>query len=422
MYRFLPPTRRGFIESLVAGGLGLAFSPLPRWAFGARPTNRAKACILVWLNGGPSHIDTFDPKPGTATGGPFRAINTRVAGVQFCEHLPKLADINDRLAVVRSLHSKEEDHDGAYRLLHSGSAQAQGVELPSIGALVARSAAANRRDLPPFVSILGDSLGPGFLGLEFAPLVVNDLENPIANLTPSEGLDEARLRRRLTAVAKLNQGFARRADPVTVAEIAQLTDQAIRLGKSPDVNAFRLDDEPPAILERYGAAGDAPQFGKACILARRLVERGVSFVEVRLDGWDTHENNFNSVGELLGRLDPGLAGLVADLSERSMLDETLVVCMGEFGRTPRVNPQNGRDHWAHAFSAVVAGGGVRGGQVIGASDETGSEVADRPVSIADFYATLLKAAGVDPSETLTTPEGRPIRIAEGGQIVNELFS
>lgn len=416
----LRATRRGFLEASLLSGLGLAFAQGARGGQAKAMPTKAKACILIWLNGGPSHIDTFDPKPGTETGGPFGTVATQMAGVRFCEHLKRLAAVSDRLAVIRSLHSKEEDHDRAYRMLHTGSIPTEAVDMPSLGALLAREAH-SAHDLPRFVSLLGESHGPGFLGLEFAPLVVNDLDNPIPNLTPGEGVDAGRLRRRLTAVARLNQSFAARTDGPTVADLARLTDQAVRLAASPDVGAFQLSEEPAEVLERYGAAGDNPLFGRACILARRLVERGTAFVEVRLDGWDTHENNFASVGNLLAQLDPALAALISELSERGLLDQTLLVCMGEFGRTPQINPQNGRDHWAHVFSALVAGGGVAGGQVIGASDALGAEVADRPVTVPDLIASLLWAAGSDPQTLYTTPEGRPVRIADGGEVVRELF-
>jgi len=419
---WLPPTtRRGFLGSSLAAGLGLAFSPGMQRIFGAEGSSpTAKACILVWLNGGPSHIDTFDPKPGAKTNGPFKAIGAAAPGMQFCEHLPKLAEQAGRLALIRSMTSKEEDHDRAYRLLHTGSEPNETVDMPSLGAVLTRERPSDG-DLPGFVSIQGESAGAGFLGLEYAPFVIDDLDNPVANIALPEGIDLARQSRRLRALESLNHGFARRADSERVADNGRLTAKALRFQRSPALNAFQLGDEPSSVLEAYGAVGDTPQFGKSCIMARRLIEQGVRFVEVRLDGWDTHDNNFATVAELLGQLDPALAALLADLSDRGLLDETLVVCLGEFGRTPKINPQNGRDHWAHAFSALIAGGGVRGGQVIGATDAEGAEVIDRPVSVSDLFATLLTAKGLDPAKQYVTPEGRPIRIADKGQVVHELF-
>lgn len=414
-------TRRGFLGSSLAAGLGMAFAPGLESVFGAAgAAGKAKACILVWLNGGPSHIDTFDPKPGAKSAGQFKAIDTAVAGIRFSEHLPSLAARAGHLAVIRSMTSKEEDHERAYHLLHTGREPDESVDMPSLGAVLTREQP-SEGDLPAFVSIQGDSAGAGFLGLEYAPLVINDLDNPVANISLPEDVDPARHARRLGALAALNRGFARRADAERVADSERLAAKALRFQRSTALTAFQIAEEPDSVRESYGATGDTPDFGKACILARRLVEQGVRFVEVRLDGWDTHDNNFGQVAALCGQLDPALAALIGDLAERGLLDETLVVCLGEFGRTPKINPQNGRDHWAHAFSALVAGGGVRGGQVIGATDAEGAQVADRPVTVSDLFATLLAAKGLDPAKQYTTPQGRPIRIADKGQVVQELF-
>ena len=419
---WLPPTtRRGFLGSSLAAGLGLAFSPGLERILGVEATSpKAKACILVWLNGGPSHIDTFDPKPEAKTNGPFKAIDTSAAGMRFCEHLPKLAAQASRLALIRSMTSKEEDHDRAYRLLHTGSEPNETVDMPSLGSVVTHQRP-SEGDLPAFVSIQGESAGAGFLGLEYAPFVIDDLDNPVGNIVLPEGIDAGRQSRRLRALESLNKGFSKRADSERVADDERLAAKALRFQRSPALKALQISEEASSVLETYGAVGDAPQFGKSCIMARRLVEQGVRFIEVRLDGWDTHDNNFTTVAELLGQLDPALAALIADLADRGLLDSTLVVCIGEFGRTPKINPQNGRDHWAHAFSVVIAGGGVRGGQVIGATDAEGAEVTDRPVSVSDLFATLLTAKGLDPSKPYTTPDGRPIRIADKGQVVHELF-
>jgi len=424
---WLPPTtRRRFLSSSLAAGLGMAFSPGRQRIFGAEAATpnatspKAKACILVWLNGGPSHIDTFDPKPGAKTNGPFAAIDTAVPGMRLCEHLPKLAQQAGRFALIRSMTSKEEDHDRAYRLLHTGAEPNDTVDMPSLGAVITHEQPSDG-DLPAFVSIQGDSAGAGFLGLEYAPLIINDLDNPVVNIAVPEGIDEPRQLRRLRALESLNKGFAKRADSDLTADSERLTAKALRFQRSPSLKAFQIGEEPEGTLERYGAVGDTPLFGKSCIMARRLIEQGVRFVEVRLDGWDTHDNNFAQVGGLLGQLDPALAALIADLADRNLLDETLVACIGEFGRTPKINPQNGRDHWAHAFSALVAGGGIRGGQVIGATDAEGAEVSDRPVSVSDLFATLLTAKGLDPARQVTTPQGRPIKIADKGQVVQELF-
>jgi uncharacterized protein (DUF1501 family) len=432
------PTRRGFLGAGLASTLGLALSPAFQQLLGKEAkSRRAKACILLWLNGGPSHIDTFDPKPGRPTNGPFKPIATSVSGVQISEHLPHLARQTKLLAIVRSLTSKEADHEQAYQLLHTGNLRSETVEYPALGSVVAREWTAEDGDLPAYVALNGAAPGAGFFGVEFSPYVVGNLDTPVENLNLPERVDEQRRQRQLKALATLNAGFARHVDRASVAEHERFTAKATRLRQSPALKAFDLSGEKASTLALYGAPkppakeGDPPAegtteegspFGKACLVARRLVENSVRFVEVTLDGWDTHADNFNAVTALSKQLDAGFAGLVADLAERGLLATTLVLCLGEFGRTPQINPQNGRDHWSEVFSAVLAGGGIKGGQVIGASDANGAHVKDRAVTVPDLYATLLAAFGVSGTKQYRTPEGRPIRLAEKGKVVTELFS
>jgi uncharacterized protein (DUF1501 family) len=416
------PTRRQFLGGSLATTLGFAFSPAFQQLLAKdAPARRAKACILVWLNGGPSHIDTLDPKPGSDTNGPFKAIDTAVSGLRLCEHLPQLAKQAKHLAVVRSLTSKEQDHERAYEYLHTGNLRDETVNYPSLGAVMARQWRAEDGDLPAFVSINGNAGGAGFFGVDFEAQVISNLDAPMDNLALPKGVNEARAERRRHALADFNKGFAKGTDPACVAEHERFTAKALRLSKSPALKAFDLKAEKAQTLTAYGAQGETGTFGKACLMARRLVEHGVRFVEVTLDGWDTHTNNFTTVSGLLKQLDPALASLVSDLAERKRLEETLVLCMGEFGRTPTINDQGGRDHWSDAFSAVLAGGGMRGGQVLGVTDAKGEQVKERPITVPDFYATLLSACGIDPAKTYRTPAGRPIKLAGKGKPVEELF-
>jgi hypothetical protein len=418
-----PITRRDFLGTGIVGTLGLAFSPVfQKLLAGQGDAKRAKACILIWLNGGPSHIDTFDPKPGSQTNGPFKAIDTTVSGIQLSEHLPLLAQQTKHLAVVRSLTSKAADHDRAYFYMHTGNMRDETVEYPSLGSVVARSVTSAESDLPPFVSINGAGGGPGFFGVEFAPHVVNDLNAPVDNIKLPDGVDNARQGRRLQALEAFNRRFGKSVDQDAAEESQRFVTKSVRFRNSPALKAFDLSSEKPETLKRYGAEGDEGGFGKSCIMARRLIENGVRFVEVTLDGWDTHEDNFNAVTKLLRQLDPAFSSLVSDLQDRSLLNDTLVLCMGEFGRTPEINSKTGRDHWSEAFSMVLAGGGIKGGQVVGASDAKGEQVKDRPVTIPDLYATLLKTCGIDPTKTYRTPGGRPIKLAEKGKIVQEIFA
>ena len=407
--------RRGFLASGVAGTLGLAFSPFVQAQLAAK-SPKAKRCVVIWLNGGPSHIDTFDPKPGVDTGGPFKAIETKTPGLRLCEHLPKLAEQSKHLALIRSLTSNEADHERAFQFLHTGNLPQETVAYPGLGAVVARRWSSEESTLPTYVAINGDAFGPGFFGLDYAPYVIGDPAAPFANVTPPEGIKPRRASRRLNAL----DAFNAIASP-TVAEPSKVLTRARKLMQSPSLKALDLAKESPETRAKFAAEGDDAGFGRGCLLALRLLEQGVRFVEVTLDGWDTHEDNFNATGALLAKLDPALAALIAGLSERGLLDETLVLCMGEFGRTPTINGNGGRDHWSESFSALLAGGGVRGGQVIGSSDDKGAQVKERPVTVPDLFATLLSACGIDGTKAYQTPEGRPIKLAENGKIVSELF-
>jgi uncharacterized protein (DUF1501 family) len=428
-------TRREFLGASIAGTLGLALSPAMQTLLAREaPARRAKSCILLWLNGGPSHIDTFDPKPGAETGGPYKAIATKVPGMQISEHLPKLAQQAHHLAIIRSMTSREADHDRAYTFLHTGNVPSEVLEYPSLGSVVAREWSAEEGDLPPFVTLNGGAPGAGFFGVEYSPYAVGSLDTPINNLNLPEGIDDRRRDRRLNVLRAFNNSFAQRVDRAPVADQERFIAKALKLQKSPSLKAFDLSGENTKTLAAYGIQppppeGQAPPadampdnaFGRVCLTARRLIEHGVRFVEVTLDGWDTHSDNFNAVQTLSQQLDPAMAAMLSDLSERKLLDQTLVLCMGEFGRTPVINGQTGRDHHSDAFMAVLAGGGIRGGQVIGASDAKGDKVKDRPVAVPDLYASLMAACGIDPAKQYRTPEGRPIKLADKGKVVEELF-
>jgi uncharacterized protein (DUF1501 family) len=427
---FRHANRREFLAAGLLGTVGLALSPMMQTVLAREDKKRAKACILVWLNGGPSHLDTFDPKPAADAkiAGPFKALDTKVSGVQLSEHLPHLGEQAKHLAVIRSLTSKEADHDRAYFYLHTGNLRDETVEYPALGSVVAHKWKDTESDLPSFVALNGGAPGGGFLGLDFDPYVVGNLDAPLDNLNLPDGIDEDRLDRRLKALEVLNDRFGLKGDLAKVIEHKKVTDKALKLRKSPALKAFDLKDEKAETLRAYGIAESVPDgqamptFGKSCLLARRMIENGVRFVEVTLDGWDTHADNFTGVEALSKELDPALATLTADLADRGLLDQTLVLCMGEFGRTPTINQQNGRDHWSEAFSMLLAGGGVKGGQVIGASDEKGEHVKEKPVTIPDLYASVLTAFGINPSFTYHTPSGRPIKLAGKGSVVKELFS
>ena len=420
-------TRRMLLSAGTVTATGLSLSPWLDHLLAAQSGNgraKAKRCILVWLNGGPSHIDTLDPKPGSKTNGPFKPISTKITGAQFSEHLPKLAGIADKLAVVRSLTSREADHERAYRFVHTGALQ-PGTKFPTLGSVVSEEKPGGR-NVPVFVAI-GDNyrVGPGFLGLNHAPFRIGGEANAVEHLHPPEDVDEDRDARRFAALKSLDAGFSKRSGIKRIREYVSVTETARRMKDGPLAAAVDLEQEKSAVRSRYGFQENNEERTAAAmpfLLARRLIERGVRFVELMVDGWDTHTNNFAATESLCSVLDPALTALITDLAARGLLEETLVVCLGEFGRTPQINESRGRDHWPKAFSMLLAGGGVRGGQVVGSTDARGAEVKKRPVTVPDIYATLLTSLGIDITKKYRTPAGRPIRLADGGKVVSELFA
>jgi uncharacterized protein (DUF1501 family) len=370
------------------------------------------------MNGGPSHIDTFDPKPGTKTGGPFKALATRNKQLQVCEHLPQLAEQAQHLAVIRSLTSKEGNHDRGQYLAHTGYAPSATVQHPSLGAWVSHELGNTTHDLPQFVSIRGASVGAGFLGVEHAPFQILHPAQGVQNLGLVRNVDAARFQQRLDGWAFLQQQFASSVKHPQVTQHNTVYAQAVKLMRSPQAKVFQLAEEPAAVRAAYGEH----DFGRGCLMARRLIEAGVPFVEVTLDGWDTHYDNFTSVKKLCGELDSAYATLLRELHERRLLDSTLVIWMGEFGRTPTITIRDGRDHHPAAWSAVLAGGGTRANQVYGATDTTGEKVASQPVTIPDFFATVATLLGIDPAKELMSPVGRPIAVSDRGRVVSGLIA
>jgi hypothetical protein len=385
------------------------------------------------MAGGPSQMETFDVKPGHANGGPSRTTATAVPGIEISENLPGIARRMKDLAIIRSLTTQEGDHDTATRLMMTGRRPGQeGISYPSLGSLFAKELGDAEADLPGYVSVSpfglgGDAGGPGFLGPNYAPLVVSgDSADPearanlsVENLRPPTGVDKESMEKRISIAEFLQDDFARKVKSPSAKTHKSNFDRAVRMIESNAKGAFKLDEEPAELRDRYGRS----RFGQGCLLARRLVERGVSFIEVSLEGWDTHTDNFNAVKTLCDTLDPAWSTLLDDLRERGMLESTLVVWMGEFGRTPVINGTNGRDHFPMAWSTVMGGGGVKGGQVIGSTGKGGTEVTDRPVKIGDLHATLCAGIGIDPRKENISPEGRPISIVDrAGTVVEELIA
>jgi hypothetical protein len=383
-------------------------------------------------------MDTFDLKPGTDNGGPFKEIQTSAAGLKISEHLPKLAKFGDQLVLVRSMSTKEGDHGRATFLVRTGYNQTGPVQFPSLGALVSRELGADDAALPSYVAVAPyrafspAAFGPGFLGPQYAPLVVGEPSFTgqaqgadayeqalkVRDLEAADGIGRERADARVELLQGLEKDF-QAGHPGTVAHSHQSAyERAVRLMRTEAARAFKLEEEKDAVRDAYGHN----LFGQGCLLARRLVEQGVPFVEVSLSGttpqdflgWDTHGQNFDRVRQLCGVLDPAWAALMGDLKDRGLLETTLVVWMGEFGRTPQINQARGRDHYPNAWSTVLAGGGVKGGQAVGKTSKDGTAVEERPTSVQDFLATVCVALGIDPMKQNPSNVGRPIRIVEKG--------
>jgi uncharacterized protein (DUF1501 family) len=391
----------------------------------AADPKRRRACILLWMNGGPSHMDTFDLKPGHANGGPFQEIDTDVPGMRISEHLPRLARLGRQLAIIRSMSTKEADHGRATYTMRTGRVPGGPIQYPALGAVVAKELERPSAELPGFASIgtarfnSPGAYGAGFLGPRYAPLIVGENASNASGQQVDQALkvqalslpaevNTKRAAARVKLLEEMEEDFL--AERSGVASLSHRTayQRAVTMIHSPAVKAFTLDDEPKKLRDRYGRN----LFGQGCLLARRLVERGVPFVEVSLGGWDTHQDNFTSVQRLSGVVDKGWSTLLEDLNDRGLLESTLIVWMGEFGRTPKINTNNGRDHWATSWSTVLAGGGIRGGQVIGGTSADGMTIEDRPVSVGDFLATICQALGIDITKQNPSNVGRPIRIVE----------
>ena len=446
--RFTSPfSRRELLRLGMASALGVSFSGwLPRLAAAAKEEGakavetaggaRSKSCILLWMNGGPSQTDTFDLKPGHANGGPFTEIATAAPGVRISEHLPGLAKQMKDLAIIRSLSTKEGEHGLATQLMMTGYASQQAaVRYPSLGSLMAKELGSDETDLPNFISLSPFRMADaGFLGPNYSPLTVSgasDDPNTRANLAledlaPPRGRDGKAIKSQFDIQRFIERQFDRAESADAVKAHRASYAKAMRMVETQARKAYQLDEEPVELRDAYGRN----RFGQGCLLARRLVERGVAFVEVTLSsvpgnmvGWDTHVDNFAQVKALSQVLDPGWATLMNDLRDRELLDSTLVVWMGEFGRTPKITANGGRDHFPAAWSVVLGGAGIKGGQALGNSGPGGEEVAERPVGVADFYATICAALGVNHKKENISPEGRPIPLVDrGGEPIEELLS
>lgn len=376
-----------------------------------------KAAILLWMGGGPSTMDIWDLKPGTTTGGPFQPMSTN-GDVQICEHMPMMAKNMDKLSIVRSMSTREADHTRGRYYMHTGYVPNPNVIHPSYGSVIAHELASSREDLeiPPFVSVGGNSEGPGFLGMAWAPFSVNS-NGQVRNL--DMGITPDRLTQRMQALKMMETGFIDENRGLAAAEHAKVLGKTLSLMTSEQMSAFKVMQEDASVQDRYGRTN----FGRGCLMARRLVESGVPFVEVSLGGWDNHQNIFPTLqNNKLPELDRGMSALMEDLAERDMLNDVAVIWMGEFSRTPRINGNTGRDHWARSWSAVVGGAGMNSGIAVGQTNEDGTKVDGTSYTSEDLMATVCRSLGISLETTFTSRSGRPMKIANGGRVIKELVS
>ena len=428
--------RRHFLKHMAGMSLmavpGMQFVQKLR-AVAPEMKKKNKSLIVLWMSGGPSHMDTWDLKPGSSNGGDFKPIKTSAPGVDISEHLPTVAKQMKHLSVVRSLVTNEGSHERGRVLMHTARPPSVVVSYPSIGSVTSMQLASKELALPGFISIGRPADGPGFLGMNYAPFTVQNPGSPPANIQTPAGVDELRIRRRQQLFYTVEDNFTASLAPMLDREERKKhADAAIAhtdiYGKAFNLVAdksgkkvFDLSSESGTLQREYGATGN---FGKACLLARKLVESGVSCVEVDLGGWDNHAGIFNTLSRnLLPQLDKGMGTLVKDLNDRGMWKNTVVVWMGEFGRTPRINQNGGRDHWARCWSVVVGGGGLKGGVAHGSTSSDGTDVVDGACSVSDLFATLYQGLGIDPATPVRDPGGRPHKIAgEDGKVISSLLA
>lgn len=410
-------SRRSFLRNFSMGAMAagtLGFHDL--MSVSAEELRKeGRAMILLWMAGGPSHLETFDPKPKSSGASDLKAIKTSVSGIEISENWKNTAKVMQDIALIRSMTNKEGNHQRASYQMHTGYIPSGSVKHPSLGSNIAHEIGNQELDIPSIVSV-GPTNGAGFLGVDYEPFNVSNPGNTPNNVAAT--VPNKRYQKRLGLLGRLDSEFAGRGGEVVVKNHSKVYNKASSLVLSPQTKVFDFSEEPASLRDKYGDN----TFGKGCLLARRLVEAGSTFIEVRSGGWDNHANISEVITPISQQVDTGMAALISDLKARGMLERTLVVWMGEFGRTPKINARGGRDHYPRVFSAAMAGGGVKGGQVIGSSTENGSAVKNRPVSVADMFCSICQSLKVNPKKENMSPLGRPMKIVDGGEVVTELFS
>lgn len=420
-------SRRKFLHYTARAMLGVGLASVtgaPAWAnitspVGARPS--ARNVIYIYLAGGMSHLDTFDPKPqADSKYGPVNVLPTNVAGIQVSEWLPGLAQRMNHLALIRSMTSTQGAHESGTYYMRTSYAPRGTIQHPGLGAWLMSMSGKTNTTLPGNIRIGGSGQLPGregFFEKRYAPLYIGNPDKGLRHIEQHSSVDETEMQERLALAEMMDLSFHQKYSSRDLTSYSDMYDEAIKLMTSEDLEAFNLRKEPGHVRERYGNSS----FGKGCLLARRLVEHGVRYVEVNKGGFDTHNDNHKQVEVLAYELDQVLCALIDDLYWRGLLDETLVVVATEFGRSPELNSNEGRDHHPKAFTCLLAGGGVQGGQVFGATDERGGEVAEKAVTIPDFNATIAYSLGLPVEKVVMSPSGRPFTVADKGEPLRMLF-
>ena len=432
-------TRRNCLQLGLGGAFGAGLVDLLRLRSAAADSSalnvEAKSCILIWQDGGPTHYETFDPKPAAPAEvrGEFRTIDTAVPGVRFSEHMRELASLADRFSVVRSIRHNQGNHGAGNHYMMTGAPPRIPVGCgafvsfhPSLGSVTARERG-HQHGLPAYFSIprMSRSGGPNFLGAQYAPFVVPDNPNKqdfrVRDVALPRGLEEPRFESRKDLRALVDR-LERIPEPAASDPALSLDDyytQSYDLISSPQAQrAFDIHSEPDEVRDAFGRNS----FGQRALLARRLVEAGVPFITLYEGGWDHHRNIFPTLRKRLPTFEATVATLLRDLDERGLLDTTLVVMLGEFGRTPKVNSRAGRDHWSNAMSVLMAGAGCPGGLVIGATDRAGYSAVERVLSPENFASTIYRKLGIDPDKVYYTPQGRPTHLVSDPTPIAELFA
>ena len=408
--------RRAFVGAAAGTFLGMNVKTLVARA-GEDSKASAEHVILFWNGGGMSHIDTFDPKPGRDVQGDFEPIKTSVAGIQISEIFPELAKQMKHIALIRSIAGTNGDHGRATYQLQTSYGQSSNLQHPGVGSVVV-SERKTLGDLPAYVTVGGLAPKAGYLGQSCEAYFVGRPGEKDPYLAFPSTIGDVRGNKRLDILKRINEKQAGTLPTTETAGTQTALNDAVKLMRSPALEAFEVRKEKPEVLERYGDS----EFGRSALLARRLVEKGVRFVQVNRGGFDVHSNAFPAMRDHGDVMDPALAALIEDLAQTGLLKKTMIVMLSEFGRTPKINMTTGRDHWPSVFSCMFAGGGVKGGQVIGSSDEDGMKPKDRPVKVSHIHASICSALGIDHEKEVMTPLQRPMKLVDNGKRIDELFS